>query len=130
MSHSLQQSFFSPCWAFPVSPGKTGWNQDSEHRYFYHRDWIMWQAGLVLAASCSECGFLLKPFPGCWQAPGFQELSPVLPSENRGSGGIYKNPNSEQPCGFQNFIWLSKAFSRRVDLGQNECKHLCRSFNV
>lgn len=66
-----------------------------------------------------QCVFLLKPFPGGWQASGFQELSPVFPLENRGSGGIYKNVNSEQTRGFQNRIWLSKAFSRRVNLGQN-----------
>lgn len=34
----------------------------------------MWPIGFVPAASCSERAFLLKPFPGCWQAPGFQEL--------------------------------------------------------
>lgn len=76
--------------------------QNSEHKFFYHRDWIMWQRGFVLAASCSECVFLLKLFPGCWQAPGFQELNPVFPSENRGSAGISKNTNSEQTHGFQN----------------------------
>lgn len=62
----------------------------------------MKQMGFVPAAPCSERAFLLKPFPGCWRAPGFQGLSPVFPSENRGSGGICKNTNSKQTRGFQN----------------------------
>lgn len=103
-----------PMLPFPVSPGKAElWTQ------------ILLPQGLDNVADwiCACCFtfwvFLLKLFPGCWQAPGFQELSPVFPSENRGSGGIPKNTNSQQTRGFQNWIWLSKAFSRRVDLGQN-----------
>lgn len=48
-------------------------------------------------AATSHSGAL--PFPS--QAQGSQQLSPGFLSENRESGGIQKNANSEQAHGFQ-----------------------------
>lgn len=56
----------------------------------------MWQTGFMPAASCFECVFLLKPFAGCWEAPGFQELSPIFPSENRGLGEFIRMLNQSR----------------------------------